>query len=106
MATLDGTAAQTMAVIDQFNGYFNAHDVDGVMATMTEDCVFENTSPFPDGTRHGGQAAVRQAWSEFFASSPNAWFDAEEMFAAGDRAVVRWRYTWKNDDGSEGHIRG
>jgi predicted SnoaL-like aldol condensation-catalyzing enzyme len=73
---------------------------------MTDDCIFENTSPFPDGTRYEGQAAVRTFWADFFAGSPHAHFEAEDTFAAGDRATVRWRYTWKNDDGSEGHIRG
>jgi ketosteroid isomerase-like protein len=32
------------AVID-FNEAFNRHDVAGMMQLMTEDCVFENTSP-------------------------------------------------------------
>ena len=106
MATIDDSSATTMAVIDQFNDRFNAHDVDGVMAVMTDDCIFENTSPFPDGERFEGQAAVRRFWEEFFAGTPSAYFAAEEVFAAGDRATVRWRYTWRNDDGSEGHIRG
>ena len=94
-------AANTRAVIDRFNQIFNAHDVDGVMAMMTDDVVFENTSPTPDGTRYEGQAAVRGFWEEFFASSPNAAFEAEDMFVAGDRCLVRWTYSW-----GDGHIRG
>ena len=101
----DETAA-TIAAVEHFNDRFNAHDIDGIMAAMTADCVFENTSPLPDGTRHAGAAAVRQAWEEFFGGSPHAHFDTEEIFAAGDRAVVRWRYTWREADGGEGHIRG
>jgi ketosteroid isomerase-like protein len=104
MATI--SESDTLSVIDAFNARFNEHDVDGVMAVMTDDCIFENTSPFPDGERFEGQAAIRAFWEQFFASSPGAYFTAEEAFAGGDRAVVRWRYTWKNDDGSEGHIRG
>jgi ketosteroid isomerase-like protein len=100
------TDADTIAVIDLFNERFNAHDVDGVMAVMTDDCIFENTSPFPDGERFTGQASVRAFWEQFFAGTPSAHFDGEEIIAAGDRAVVRWRYTWANDDGSTGHIRG
>lgn len=100
------TASETMRVIAAFNERFNAHDVDGVMALMTDDCIFENTSPFPDGERYLGQAAVRAFWEQFFAGSPQAHFDAEDEFAADDRATVRWRYTWRNADGSEGHIRG
>lgn len=95
------TLYDTRAVIDRFNEVFNAHDVDGVMSMMTDDVVFENTSPTPDGARYEGQAAVRRFWEEFFASSPNASFTAEDVFVAGDRCLVRWVYSW-----GEGHIRG
>ena len=92
---------QTEATILRFNTAFNAHDVDAVMALMTEDCVFENTSPAPDGERYEGQAAVRGAWERLFAGAPEARFEAEEMVVMGDRCVVRWRYDW-----GAGHVRG
>ncbi|MBA2451564.1 MAG: nuclear transport factor 2 family protein [Chloroflexia bacterium] len=91
----------TRVVIDHFNEVFNAHDVDAIMSMMTDDVVFENTSPAPDGTRYEGQAAVRGFWEEFFTSSPDAAFEAEDMFVAGDRCLVRWVYSW-----GDGHIRG
>jgi len=95
----------TRAAVDRFNEAFNRHDVDGVMAAMTDDCVFENTSP-PDGGRFEGAAVVRAAWEEFFAASPSAHFDAEDVIVTGDRCVVQWRYTWDNDDGTKNGIRG
>lgn len=103
-ATADDTA--TLAAVERFNEAFNRQDVDAVMAAMTDDCVFENTSPRPDGARHEGQAAVRRAWEDFFASSPNAVFETEELFAAGDRCVARWLYRWVDQGGSSGHVRG
>jgi ketosteroid isomerase-like protein len=105
MTTAQDTTAATLDVIDRFNEIFNRHDVDGIMALMTDDVVFENTSPSPDGERYEGQAAVRAFWEGLFASSPNANFAAEDIFAGGDRCTVRWRYTWKNAD-SSGHVRG
>ncbi len=99
-------AVDAITVVEQFNEAFNRHDVDAVMAAMTEDCVFENTFPAPDGTRHQGQAAVRPVWEAFFASSPQARFESEEIFAAGDRCVVRWIYRWIGDNGAQGHVRG
>lgn len=99
-------AAETLAVIERFNAAFNAHDLDAVMALMTEDVRFENTSPAPDGDSVLGAAAMRAFWASFFASSPSAHFEAEDQFAAGDRAVVRWCYRWRHADGSTGHIRG
>jgi ketosteroid isomerase-like protein len=97
--------AATLAAIERFNAAFNRHDVAGVMAAMTDDCVFESTAP-PDGGRYEGQAAVRAVWEAFFRSSPDAAFEAEELFAAGDRAVVRWRYRFTGADGAAGHVRG
>lgn len=94
-------ASETEAVIDRFNEAFNRHDIDALMALFTDDCVFENTSPVPDGARYEGQAAVRAFWEEFFANSPRAHFETEDSLAAGDRCVVRWRYSW-----GDGHIRG
>lgn len=93
--------AVTLATIDSFNLAFDRHDVDAIMALMTEDCVFESTSPSPDGGRYEGQEAVRAAWDDLFRSAPNATFATEELFAGDDRCVVRWRYTF---DG--GHVRG
>jgi ketosteroid isomerase-like protein len=97
-------AAATIAAVDRFNEAFNRHDVDAVMAAMTDDCVFEDTSP-PDGGRHAGADAVRAAWVDFFNASPTAHFDAEDVIATGDRCVVQWRYSW-TDDGTERHVRG
>ena len=99
-------SSSTLASIHRFNDAFNRQDVDAVMAAMTEDCVFENTSPAPDGERHQGQAAVRAFWQRFFTSSPNARFETEDIFASGDRAVVRWLYRWIERDGRHGHVRG
>jgi ketosteroid isomerase-like protein len=98
---MDAMTEATLATIERFNDAFNRHDIDAVMALMTEDVVFENTSPPPDGERHEGQAAVRAFWEHFFAGSPGAHFEAEESLASGDRCVVRWRYSW-----GDGHIRG
>ncbi len=104
-AAADTLTAETVAAVERFNEAFGRHDVDAIMAAMTEDCIFENTPP-PDGERYEGTAAVRAFWERFFAGSPQARFEAEERFAAGDRCVVRWRYTWRDMSGSEGHVRG
>jgi ketosteroid isomerase-like protein len=95
-----------MAVIEQFNQAFNRHDVNSMMVWMTDDCIFENTFPPPDGTRYERQAAVRAFWEEFFHSSSQAVLEFEEIFAFGERCVVRWLYHWVNSEGQPGHVRG
>lgn len=86
--------------VERFGAAFDAKDVDAVMAAMTPDCVFEDTSP-PDGTRHVGAEAVRAAWTALFTASPDGVFHTEELIEAGDRVVTRWRY-----DYGDGHVRG
>lgn len=96
---------ETRAAIDAFNEAFGRHDVDAIMRFMTDDCVFENTLPAPDGVRYQGQAAVRAFWESFFASTPTARFETEELVCLDDRAFARWVFHWGDgDDG--GHVRG
>lgn len=97
--------SETKDVIDRFNEAFNTHDVDAIMALMTDDVVFDNTKP-PDGERYEGQQEVRGFWERFFAANPNAWFDTEDMFVAGDRCTARWVFTFDRKDPGGGHIRG
>ncbi len=92
-----------LAAVARFGAAFDRQDLDGVMAAMTADCVFEDTSP-PDGVRHEGRQQVRRAWADFFSASGAAAFETEEVIACGDRVVVRWRYTWAS--GAQGHVRG
>ena len=93
-------------LLDRFNEAFNRHDADAMMAMMTEDCIFENTFPAPDGTRYEGQALVRQFWEEFFISSPHAHLEVRDIFVHGDRGVQLWTYSWVNAEGIAGHVRG
>ena len=99
-----GTAA-TRAVIDRFNEAFNRHDADALALVLTEDSVFEDTSPAPDGQRIEGKPAVVAFWRGWFARNPDAVFDAEEVIVSGDRAVVRWVYR-KLRNGQPWHLRG
>jgi ketosteroid isomerase-like protein len=102
----ESTTDATVAAVERFSAAFDRQDVDAVMAAMTEDCVFENTSPAPDGERHEGAPAVRAFWETFFAASPAARFEQEDLFAAGDHCVVRWVYRWTGGAGGAGHVRG
>src|SRR5450631_4587146 len=90
----------------RFSAAFDSGEVNAIMARMTDDCVFESTGPSPDGQRHVGHAAVRAVWEQFFRETKDPKFTDEDTFLSGDRACVRWRFTWTSDDGSEGHVRG
>jgi ketosteroid isomerase-like protein len=92
--------SSTLEVVERFGAAWADHDLDRALELVTEDCVFDATGPAPDGRRHAGREAVRAAWQPIF-DDHDAHFDAEDTFAAGDRVVQLWRYTW-----ADGSVRG
>jgi ketosteroid isomerase-like protein len=102
----DATWGAHHRTLARFNAAFGAGDLDAALALVTDDIVFDATSPGPDGQRYEGRDAVRAAWTEVM-STPGMTFTEEESFVSGDRAVVRWVYGWTGPDGSDpGHVRG
>lgn len=95
-----------MHIVLEFNDAFNRHDVAGMMQLMSDDCIFENTAPAPNGTVYSGKENVTQFWQDFFQESPHAHIDIEEIFDLGTRCVMRWRYRWVDNEGKQGHVRG
>lgn len=95
-----------MRVVLDFSEAFNRHDVTAMTALMSADCVFENTTPAPDGMVYRGQAIIRKYWEEFFFRSPQAKITIEEVFGMGRRCILRWRCDWTDMSGAQGYIRG
>ena len=95
-----------MRLVLAFNDAFNQHDVEGMMKLMSDDCVFENTAPAPDGTAYKGKDAVTQFWRDFFRESPSAHIEIEEIYGLGIHCIMRWRYDWVDVSGTNGHVRG
>jgi ketosteroid isomerase-like protein len=99
------SASSTRIVVDRFNDAFNRHDADALAPLLTDDTVFEDTSPAPDGRRIEGKAAVVAFWRAWFTRNPDANFQAEDVIVCGDRAVVLWVYR-KLRNGQPWHLRG
>ena len=95
-----GRKWRPVEVVEGFGAAWADHDLDAALALVTDDCVFDATGPAPDGMRHVGRAAIRRAWEAIFSDATSR-FEPEETFAADDRVVQLWRYSW---DG--GHVRG
>lgn len=93
-------------VVLAFNEAFNRHDIPGMMSLMADDCIFDNTSPAPDGTLYQGKEVVTRYWQEFFRESPQARIEIEDIFGFGHHCVMRWRYNWVDASGVKGHVRG
>ena len=102
---ITSTESTTRAAVSSFNDAFNRHDIDALASLLTDDTVFEDTSPPPDGHRIEGKPAVVAFWRGWFARNPDARFEAEEVIVSGDRATVRWVYH-KLRNGQPWHLRG
>ena len=95
----------TRDAIVLFNEAFNRHDADSVSALLTDDTVFEDTSPAPDGRRIEGKKAVADFWRAWFEKNPDANFEAEEIIVSGNRATVMWVYRKMRNE-RPWHLRG
>ena len=57
-----GNEMEPLEVVKAFGEAWACHDLDGALRLVTDDCVFDATGPAPDGIRHVGRSAIRQAW--------------------------------------------
>ena len=101
------TVEVTTESLQAFADAWNRHDVDALMAFMTDDCVFDaSAGPEVCGTRSKGLEAVRAAFAEVWATFPDAhWGDARH-FVCGDRGVSEWTFTGTRRDGTRVEVHG
>mgnify|MGYP003930967615 CR=1 FL=1 len=66
----DPQTEATRNTVTRFNEAFNRHDVDAVMALMTDDCLFDSTRPPPDGERLMGQGRFASSGKSFSSARP------------------------------------
>ncbi len=99
--------APVLALLDAFAAAWNRHDVDGLMACMAPDCVFEAAAGTESaGARHVGAAAVRRAYAAVFETYPDARWNDPRHFVAGPRAVSEWTFTGTTRDGVKVEVNG
>jgi ketosteroid isomerase-like protein len=76
-------------LVVRFTEAFNANDLEGVMALMADDAVYEEFT----GTINRGKAAIRAAFvPQFRGDFGKMRFDAEDLFvdATEGKALIRW----------------
>ena len=100
-----GQASQqtTSEVIRRFNEAFQKHDPAALPELIAEDCVIENSNPAPHGSRHVGREACLELWRRI-ATAAGTHFDLEEVVVSGERATIRWRLRWGEDEAKS--VRG
>src|SRR5688500_14193718 len=86
---------------------FNRHDLDALMAHMTEDCVFDAAAgPEQQGRRYAGQDAVRAGVAEVFATFPDGQWEEGRHWVSGDRGVSEWVFRGTRRDGTRVEVNG
>jgi uncharacterized protein (TIGR02246 family) len=88
------------AFVDRFLKPWNDHDVEGAMALMTDDCVWEITrGSEPHGTRIEGSNAVRAAIAQVFSAMPDIHYEPVHCSFGQDLVVVELLVTATLADG-------
>ena len=96
---------EVRAAVERYHDALNHQDIDAAVAAFTDDGLIDCTPP-PDGERYEGATGIRALFRQLFDSEGERTFDIEELFIAGNRAVVRWRHHWVEASGRSGHVRG
>ena len=93
-------------IVMSFIEAFNRHDVPAMLQFVSDDCLFDDSSPAPDGTLYTGKVAIGQYYQAFFTRFPQAHLKAEELLGYGIRCILRWRLDWTDLSGNSTHLRG
>ena len=91
----------------RFMKVWNDHDVDGIMAQMTEDVVFEPSfGEAPWGARYVGAKEVRAGIEKNMRNIPDHRWDELRHFVCPEDAVVEWVSTGTPVGGTRFEIHG
>ena len=89
--------------LEAFATAWNAHDLDAIMESMSDECIFRSS----DGTEAQGKEAVRAVFQDVLESVPDIRFVDDQHFASEDRGLSEWTLTGTDaDDGSSIRARG
>lgn len=93
--------------LQDYSNAWNAHDIDKIMAFMTEDCVFEpGGGPERFGTRYQGYDAVRERFIEVWTNIPDVRFENAFHFSQDNYGCSEWTIVGTKTDGTKLEVDG
>lgn len=93
------------AFVACFLAPWNAHDIDGAMALMTDDCLWEITrGSEPCGTVFRGADAVRTAIGNAFTAMPDIRYELVRSLFGPDHVVIELLVTGTLPDGTRANF--
>jgi SnoaL-like domain len=93
-------------LLKRFAAAWRRRDVEGVLACMTLDCVYEASVGPEPGTTFRGIEEVRCGIRKMFKYDEGSESRISNLFIAGRHAAWEWTYVWRGNDGSERLVRG
>lgn len=101
------TAAVTVNYLQAYSDAWNAHDIDAIMAFMSDDCVFEpGGGPERYGRRFEGRAAVRRRFVEVWTDIPDIQFTNGVHLVDGRHGCSEWTIVGTRRDGGRLEVDG
>jgi ketosteroid isomerase-like protein len=86
---------------------FNRHDLDAIMSSFSDDCVFESPrGPDPWGRRFARKDEVRRGLAARFEGIPDVRYGDDDHFACGNRGVSEWTISGTTVEGERIEVRG
>ena len=98
--------AQRRALLRTFARAWQRHDLEGVMACMTADCVYEASVGPEPGTTFRGADEVRSGILKMFAHDKGSQAHVSNLFIVGRHAAWEWAYLWRENNGKKRCVRG
>mgnify|MGYP003681959930 CR=1 FL=1 len=99
--------AEKLALLERFADAWNAHDVDALMACMSEACEFRASGGAEaSGSSYKGRDAVRAGYAAIFEAFPDARWNEPRHMVAGDRGLSEWRFTGTGKNGARAEVDG
>lgn len=96
-----------LALLECFTDAWNAHDVDALMACMSENCAFNaSAGSEAEGTRYVGIAAVRSAYASIFEAFPDAAWTNSRHIVSGNTGLSYWRFVGTKTSGEKVEVDG
>jgi steroid delta-isomerase-like uncharacterized protein len=81
---------ETTQLLDEWAESWSSHDMDGVLALYTDDCVYEDV---PLGVVNHGKEELKAFASSFFSAAPDLKVEIRSRFACGDVGGLEWVFS-------------
>ncbi len=100
------TDQEKLNLLKTFGEAWGRGDLNGLMALMTDDCVYAASVGPEPGTTYRGKEEVRQGFAEIIEYESGGEQRSGKKWIAGDYVFSEWSYDEIGEDGTVTDIRG